>query len=447
MRSSTTPSRDQQIAKLVPLITAEHEKQMLLELLQALHASQVAEILLEQNDYYEVLDELEKATAVHFPSWLVWYRRGNALWQLERYIEAIPSYHKSIALNPDQYLTYSWNGLSECYYATKKYDEGWRYFSELTQENPDRWQAWHCLGKIGGDRDKTISEETINSYVQAIALYHNEPNWTRSSENLKDYLEKHQAITRGREIFVGLTEKFPAYWILWHDRAWFESQNDDYQSAEASYQKAIAQHPEDGWHVSWQDLGWLYLQQNWFDKAVNAFSKAIKYSSEQKIKRLSSWQAFLGRAKAFQQLRQYSAAIADYEKAIKSLYGSRSPETYVSFGVCLEKATQFSRAFENYCQALKVDANYAPAREARETLLVILRRKLLDFLNKQFDLEELRTLCFHLNLDYDNLPGEGKQGKARELISYQVRISGEDYIPLRELIAEIEAMRPGVPLP
>ena len=32
------------------------------------------------------------------------------------------------------------------------------------------------------------------------------------------------------------------------------------------------------------------------------------------------------------------------------------------------------------------------------------------------DLEELRTLCFYLEVDYDNLRGEGKSAKARELI-------------------------------
>lgn len=50
--------------------------------------------------------------------------------------------------------------------------------------------------------------------------------------------------------------------------------------------------------------------------------------------------------------------------------------------------------------------------------------KLYQTLVKRFDEEELRTLCFYLNAncnldaDYDNLPGEGKEGKVRELIKY-----------------------------
>ena len=39
-------------------------------------------------------------------------------------------------------------------------------------------------------------------------------------------------------------------------------------------------------------------------------------------------------------------------------------------------------------------------------------------LSDSFDLEELRTLCFTLGIDYHNLPGEGKAAKARELVAY-----------------------------
>jgi hypothetical protein len=41
---------------------------------------------------------------------------------------------------------------------------------------------------------------------------------------------------------------------------------------------------------------------------------------------------------------------------------------------------------------------------------------------KSLDLEELRTLCFYLGVDYDNLQGEGKAAEARELIKHQERI-------------------------
>jgi len=46
---------------------------------------------------------------------------------------------------------------------------------------------------------------------------------------------------------------------------------------------------------------------------------------------------------------------------------------------------------------------------------------LLGILDKRFDEGELKTLCFDLGIDYDNLPDEGKANKARELIKYLER--------------------------
>ncbi len=39
-------------------------------------------------------------------------------------------------------------------------------------------------------------------------------------------------------------------------------------------------------------------------------------------------------------------------------------------------------------------------------------------LTNHFNESELRTLCFGLGVDYDDLPGQGKADKARELILY-----------------------------
>ncbi len=59
--------------------------------------------------------------------------------------------------------------------------------------------------------------------------------------------------------------------------------------------------------------------------------------------------------------------------------------------------------------ALDVNLQAAAPEQAR---LAPLRRALV----AHFDLEELRTLCFDLGVDYDALPGQGKVNKARDLL-------------------------------
>jgi formylglycine-generating enzyme required for sulfatase activity len=49
------------------------------------------------------------------------------------------------------------------------------------------------------------------------------------------------------------------------------------------------------------------------------------------------------------------------------------------------------------------------------------RVQLKQLLSERFEEEELRTLSFNMDIDYDNLPGRGKAAKARELVVYLER--------------------------
>lgn len=54
-----------------------------------------------------------------------------------------------------------------------------------------------------------------------------------------------------------------------------------------------------------------------------------------------------------------------------------------------------------------------------------------------FDTEELRTLCFSLQVDYDSLTGDGKAAKVRELVAYYDRRDEMD-----KLIVAAHRLRP-----
>ncbi len=53
-----------------------------------------------------------------------------------------------------------------------------------------------------------------------------------------------------------------------------------------------------------------------------------------------------------------------------------------------------------------------------ETPKQVERTKLRRILDTHFNVGELRDLCFDLDIKYDNLSGDGKKEKARELIEY-----------------------------
>lgn len=58
-------------------------------------------------------------------------------------------------------------------------------------------------------------------------------------------------------------------------------------------------------------------------------------------------------------------------------------------------------------------------------------------LSSLFDAGELRTLCFDMHIDFDDLYGEGKSDKARELVAYCVR-----HGRIAELAARCRELRP-----
>lgn len=65
--------------------------------------------------------------------------------------------------------------------------------------------------------------------------------------------------------------------------------------------------------------------------------------------------------------------------------------------------------------------------------------RLRELLTTRFDEGELRTLCFDLGIDYDDLPGAGKADKARELVSYCAR-----HARLADLPARGRQVRPDI---
>ena len=92
-------------------------------------------------------------------------------------------------------------------------------------------------------------------------------------------------------------------------------------------------------------------------------------------------------------------------------------------------------ALEVAHRCLRASIQAIQPKRAEQDYLVRLRQILIG----RFNEEELRTLCFDMALDYDMLPGQGKGGKARELIAYLERRNR-----VHEIIGLIQNVRPDI---
>ncbi len=73
-------------------------------------------------------------------------------------------------------------------------------------------------------------------------------------------------------------------------------------------------------------------------------------------------------------------------------------------------------AILNYRQGNRNQTDSLPS-----TLEETKQNKLFHILDENYNDQELRTLCFELSVDYDDLPFSGQSNKARELVSLLAR--------------------------
>jgi tetratricopeptide (TPR) repeat protein len=97
------------------------------------------------------------------------------------------------------------------------------------------------------------------------------------------------------------------------------------------------------------------------------------------------------------------------EKLVELSHSTPSPITPGKIGYPPDGSVIASTPLEGEPVAL--------SEEPSEIDTVNLHRQLTEYFNE----EELRDLCFRLDVDYADLPGAGKAGKARELITYHER--------------------------
>jgi hypothetical protein len=67
------------------------------------------------------------------------------------------------------------------------------------------------------------------------------------------------------------------------------------------------------------------------------------------------------------------------------------------------------------------DESAVSAQDTPAAAASVDRIKLRQILTDNFADDELRDLCFELGIDYENLGGTGKSGKARELVAFAER--------------------------
>jgi len=181
------PELMQQMAEQLGVDTSDPDQ--IVDIL-TMHQEEEAHKLAGISPYQLPTDQLEEAIArwdqeiAENPeiAWL-WYNRGTALANLNRYDEALASYDRAVSLDPTNHEI--WNVLAKVYYSTNRMQESLDCWNRVVGLKPDEYQSW-C--------DRGIVLELLSRPAEAMASYKKalefKPNLTYALSRLEDLQAK-----------------------------------------------------------------------------------------------------------------------------------------------------------------------------------------------------------------------------------------------------------------
>ncbi len=280
-------------------------------LVSALNSSNATElynrgnILYNLKRYEEALAAYQKVSKIRPYYAEAWEKQGNILYNLNRHSEAIDAYEKAIQLQPD--YVEAWTGRGVVLDASKRYEEAVASFDEALKIQPYSVEAW----KDRGDALLNLRryEEAISSYDRAVKLK-------------------------------------PDYYQAWYSRGWALHNLQQYEKAVASYDKAVEFKLD--YDSAWYSRGNSLLKLGRYKKAVESYDRAVRLKP-------SHYQAWYSRGNALGNLHRHKEAVESYEKAVR--YKPDSYEAWNSMGWALHQLRRYEEAINAYDRAINLRKN------------------------------------------------------------------------------------------
>jgi tetratricopeptide (TPR) repeat protein len=276
-----------------------------------------------------------------------WLERGNQLWRLNRYPEAIQAFEAAINQKPKFiHLAYYGKGLALGW--SGKYPEAITALQQAVKSQPDFVPAWDQLSLVY--RYSNQLDKALAAINQAIQLQPNNPNLYNQKygvlSNLKRYREAAAAINKA----IKLSPRAAFYYnqgIVRYDLG-------DKPGAIDDYNLAIKINPN--YASAYNNRG--NVRDDLGDKqgAIDDYNLAIKFNPNYAS-------AYYNRGNVRNELGDKQGAIDDYNLAIK--FNPNYASAYYNRGVVRAELGDKQGAIDDYNLAIKINPNYASAYNNR----------------------------------------------------------------------------------
>jgi len=313
-----------------------------------------------------------------------WIERGNQLWRLRRYQEAITAFDEAIRLKPAfVYLAYYGKGLALGW--SGKYSEAIDALESATKLKPEFVAAWQTLSEAY--RGFQQPEKGLIAIEKAIELQPNNPNlynqkWVLLG-NLKRYVEAEAVINKAIDLnpravfynnrgFLYFEHKTgelaladfnkaidinPQFAAAYNNRGSLYKEQKKWELALADYNKTIAINPQLA--SAYNNRGNLYYEQKQWELALTDYNKAIAINPQYA-------KAYNNRGFLYNEQNKRELALADYNKAIA--INPQFGDTYINRGILYAEQKQWELALADFNKVIDINPQYAKAYNNRGVL-------------------------------------------------------------------------------
>lgn len=258
--------------------------------------------------------------------YLAWFKRGIALENLKHYDEAAASYEQVVLLHPDDYL--AWYKRGSALELLHRYQESLPCYERVVQLQPDNYWAWHDRGKV---------LEAMQQYDLAIASY------DRAVQLKPDF----QLAIDSRKRVLSRLSRVDTLYHLQH-----------YDEAVASCDRAIRETPNDP--IPWLMRGMAMENLNCPEQAIAAYDRVVEIQPDDHV-------AWFKRATVLEKLQRYEEAVASYYRVVQI-----QPDNYWAWndrGRLLEKLQRYEEAIASYDRTVQLKPDFQAAVEGRRRML------------------------------------------------------------------------------
>lgn len=266
------------------------------------------------------------------------YNRGNTLYDLNRYKEALNAYEKAIAIKPE--YSEAWNGQANTLSDLKRYKEALNAYEKAIQIQPDYLEAWQSRAFVLDSLQRY--EEAINSFDKALKIKLDYPEAWNGRGNALINLQRYGEAIASYEKAV---QYKPDYYQSWNSRGWALHNLHRYEDAIASFDKAI-QHKSD-YDEAWYNRGNALVNLQRYPEAIDSYAKAVQFQP-------NYYQAWYSRGNALINLQRYPEAIDSFDKTIQS---KPNYQAWYNRGWALHRLQRYEEAIDSYDKAIQLKRN------------------------------------------------------------------------------------------